>query len=97
MPSSERRIISRAPHVGWVGAADGVYVVVPAESRPFSVIKLSQTGKSIWDIVDGHTSLADVIDLTAAEWNVDPSEIGGAVKAFVQSLVAQGILIDRRG
>lgn len=96
MSSSEGSILRKAQDVGWVEAPDGVYVVVPADVRPFSVIKLSPTGASVWRAVDGRVCLSHVIDVTAAEWGMAPSDIADAVKLFADSLILQGIFVNTR-
>lgn len=85
-------VLRKDARVGWVTTSDGVYVTHPARSSPFSVAKLSSTGASVWDLLDEHARLPDLIEAVAAHWGIPTPEIRSDVTAFIESLVDKGIL-----
>jgi len=58
---------------------------------------LSETGRAIWDRLDGQRTLQDVVDELAAEYDADPKRITRDVLGFVGELVRRGILVEAPG
>lgn len=85
-------VLRKDARIGWVSTPDGVYVTHPARSSPFAVVKLSSTGSSVWNLLDEHVRVPDLIEAVAAHWGLPASEISSDVTAFLESLVDQGIL-----
>ena len=54
---------------------------------------LNDTGKAIWDRLDGRRSLDEVIAELAAEYQAAPGEIATDVLGLVQELVNRSILV----
>jgi len=56
---------------------------------------LNDTGKVIWDRLDGKTSLLEIIEDIKGEYNADSDLIEEDVLGLVGELVRRGILIDK--
>ena len=57
------------------------------------LFSLNETGKAIWEKLDGRRSLNEVIGELAAEYQAEPREIETDVLGLVQELVRRKILI----
>ena len=57
------------------------------------LFSLNETGKAIWEKLDGRRSLNEVIGELAAEYQAEPSEIETDVLGLVEELVRRKILI----
>jgi hypothetical protein len=57
------------------------------------LFSLNETGKAIWDKLDGRRSLHDVINELSAEYQAGEGEIERDVMGLVQELVARRILV----
>jgi len=55
---------------------------------------LSETGKAIWDQLDGKTSLSKVIAALGQEFDAPPNEIESDVLGLVQELVRRRMLVE---
>jgi hypothetical protein len=55
---------------------------------------LNETGKAIWDKIDGRRSLNDVIAELAAEYQAEPGEIETDVLGLVAELARRRMLVD---
>jgi coenzyme PQQ biosynthesis protein PqqD len=58
-----------------------------------ALFTLNETGKAIWDRLDGRRSLDDVIAELAAEYQAAPGEIENDVLGLVQELVKRRMLV----
>ena len=58
---------------------------------------LNETGKAIWDRLDGETSLAEVVAALAQEYNASPGEIERDVRGLVEELVRRRMLVEFTG
>ena len=54
---------------------------------------LNDTGKAIWDKIDGRRSLGEVTAELAAEYQAEPGEIETDVLGLVQELVKRRMLV----
>ena len=55
---------------------------------------LNETGKAIWDQLDGKQSLGAVIDSLARIYEAEPGEIEGDVLGWVEELVRRRMLVE---
>lgn len=80
------------PHPQTAGRViDGEAVVILAEDSEINV--LNSVGSRIFQLADGQHSLASIVDAITNEYNVTPAEAQADVKAFIEALVAQRVLI----
>lgn len=56
---------------------------------------LNDTGRAIWDELDGQRTLGDVAVLLSERFEADPQELEGDVLGFAEELVRRGILSVR--
>lgn len=57
-----------------------------------SVTVLNETASDIWRLSDGEHTLAEMVELLASAYAVDPSTIAPEVEATVEQLVEAGFL-----
>lgn len=78
---------------------EGELIIVPLVSgigdMDDELFTLSETGKVIWDSLDGKTNLEDIIKDIQCDYNADPDLIEADVLGLVGELVRRGILIDK--
>jgi hypothetical protein len=58
---------------------------------------LNETGKAIWDRLDGETSLAGVVAALAQEYSASPGEIERDVRGLIEELVRRRMLVEVTG
>lgn len=56
---------------------------------------LNETGRAMWDALDGERTLGDVVALLAEQFEADPAELEADVLGFADELVRRGILSVR--
>lgn len=55
---------------------------------------LNETGKAIWDRLDGRATLADVVAALTEEYEARPGEIERDVRGLVEELVRRNMLVE---
>ena len=55
---------------------------------------LNETGRAIWDRLDGKNNLKDIVVLLSEEFDASPSEMENDVIGFVQALLHRKILVE---
>jgi hypothetical protein len=77
---------------------EGEILIVPLISGIGDVedelFSLNETGKIIWDRLDGEKSLGDLVNELSAEFGAPAEEIEEDVIGFVAELLKRGILVD---
>ncbi|MCL4489652.1 MAG: PqqD family protein [Chloroflexi bacterium] len=58
------------------------------------IYTLNPTGQAIWERLDGHRRLKDVVGELAAEFEAGPGEIERDVRGLVAELVKRGMLVE---
>ncbi len=58
---------------------------------------MNETGKAIWDRLDGRTSLRAVVAALAEDYEAPPGEIEGDVRGLVEELVRRRMLVETAG
>ena len=79
---------------------EGELIIVPSvagigdiDDELFSV---NETGRVIWDKLDGKTSLAQIINALAVQYGVSPGEMENDVRGFVGELLKRKMIVDAR-
>jgi hypothetical protein len=84
-----------------VWAQSGSLAQVPSEGRVAMIdldrladppMVLEGTAASIWAAIDGHRTVAEVVDVVAGEYSLPPDDIRADVEAFVADLAARGLV-----
>ncbi len=57
----------------------------------------NETGKAIWDLLDGKRSLDEVVAALSEKYEAPPQEIEGDVLGLVEELVKRRILVEAAG
>lgn len=60
-----------------------------AEDDLFS---LNDTGKALWDYLDGSNSVKEIIDILVENYEGGPDEIGNDVIGFLEELISRNII-----
>ncbi len=79
----------RAPDVRY-RLLDGEAVVV--RQRAAEVLGLDPVGSRILDLLDGETTVAELLDRLAAEYDIDRDRIASEVEVFLEELAAAGVV-----
>ena len=58
---------------------------------------LNETGKAIWDRLDGETSLTEVVAALAQDYGASPGEIERDVRGLVEELARRRMLVEVTG
>ncbi|MDX9786767.1 MAG: PqqD family protein [Desulfobacterales bacterium] len=77
---------------------EGELVIVPLKSGlgdlDAEMYALSATGIAVWEKLDGHTTLFEVIKVLSAEYNAAFVEIEVDVVALVGELIGKGLVLE---
>jgi len=78
---------------------EGELIIVPLVAgigdMEDELFTLNETGKAIWDRLNGKTSLREIIKDLRIEYNADPNFIEEDVLGWVNELVRRGMLIEK--
>ena len=58
------------------------------------LITMNETGKAIWDRLDGKTSLREIVAAIAERYNAPPGKIERDVRGLVEELVRRRMLVE---
>jgi hypothetical protein len=79
---------------------EGELIIVPltwgvggAEDETDALFTLNETGRAIWDRLDGQRSPHDVVAALAAQYDAAPGEIEADVLGLVDELVRRKMLV----
>lgn len=77
---------------------EGELIIVPLVAgigdMEDELFTLNETGKAIWDQLDGKTSLSEVIAVLSQDYNAPSGEIESDVLGLVQELVRRRMLVE---
>ena len=77
---------------------EGEIIIVPLVSgiadMEDELFTLNETGKAIWDKLDGHRSLSQVIEELVAEYQAETGEIDKDVLGLVAELARRRMIIE---
>lgn len=79
---------------------DGELIIVPltaaamAEGEQDAIFTLNETGRAVWDRLDGSASLGDVAHALAAEFEAAAGEIEQDVIGLAEELLKRGMLVE---
>ncbi len=75
----------------------GVMVIVPITSgigdMEEELFTLNDTGKAIWDMLDGHRTVNDIVSALAGEYDVPVEEMQADVTGLLEELVARKLVV----
>jgi len=79
----------------------GELIIVPLTSgigdMEDELYSLNETGREIWDRLDGRTSLRQIAETLAKEYEADPAEITQDVLSLMEELVSRKIVVETGG
>jgi hypothetical protein len=77
---------------------EGELIIVPLTSgigdMEDEIYTLNETGKAIWEKLDGQKSLREVIKFLEAEFDATPEEIEGDVLGLVGELLKRRMVVE---
>lgn len=77
---------------------EGEILIVPIVSgigdMEDELFNLNETGKAIWQRLDGQKSLKEVVEGLSEEFEATEVEIEQDVKGFVEELLKRGMIVD---
>ena len=75
----------------------GVLVIVPVTSGigdlEEELFTLNDTAKSIWDLLDGHRTVDEIVRELSAEYEVSADELAANVVGLLQELVGRKLVV----
>jgi hypothetical protein len=86
---SQLEIPQHHPNVIWRVLDDGVVVVSPQQGQ---VRVLNQVGTTVWGLIDGRRTVADLAAALTEQYNVSLEEAGRDLHAFLGELTERGLL-----
>lgn len=86
----------RADGVGWTQEGSTAYIALPARTTPFAVIRLSEVGAAIWELVDGRRDENEIVAEMVRLWEVDETDVRPTVASFIEALTSKGVLQPTR-
>jgi hypothetical protein len=85
----KQEIPQHHPNIIWRVLDDGVVVVSPQQGQ---VRVLNQVGTTIWGLIDGHRTTADLAKALTEQYDVSLEEAGRDLRAFLAELTERGLL-----
>ncbi len=82
----------RASGIGWTQEGSDAYVALPAHSTPFAVIRLSDVGATIWELIDGHRDENDIVSEIVGLWEADEADVRPTVASFIEALASKSVV-----
>ncbi len=77
---------------------EGEILIVPLVSgigdMEDELFNLNETGKAIWQRLDGQKNLKEVVEELSGEFEAPKEEIEQDVKGFVEELLKRGMVVD---
>lgn len=79
---------------------DGELIIVPltaaavAEGEQDAIFTLNETGRAVWDRLDGSASLGEVARALAGEFDAPAGEIEQDVIGLAEELLKRGMLVE---
>lgn len=77
---------------------EGELIIVPLVSgigdMNEELFSVNETGRKIWDKLDGKTSFAQIINAIAADYAISPQEIEDDVRGFLIELLKRKMIFD---
>lgn len=76
----------------------GEFIIIPITSGigdlEDEIYSLNETGRAIWDKLDGKRSLKDVVDNLSSEFEASPTEMRKDVLGLVEELLKRRMLVE---
>ena len=81
---------ARAPHTTYE-VVDDQAVIINLNAGTY--VTLNETGSFLWDRLDGETTLADIAQALADDYDVSPEITRPDVLALAQALLQEGLIV----
>ena len=79
---------------------EGEIIIVPLVSgigdMEDDIFTLNETGRAVWDLLDGERTLKDVVEALCSEFTGPAEEIRENVLGFMKELLRRGIIVEGR-
>lgn len=82
-------ILARSPATAW-RTIEGEAVILSLDTKVFR--GLNAVDSRVWELIDGRRSVDEIAELVAAEFQVAPDVAARDVSAFVEPLLAKGLV-----
>jgi hypothetical protein len=71
-----------------------VPIVATVGDLEAELFSLNETGRAIWDTLDGHKSVAEVVGELRGEYDDPEGTLAGHVEGLLSELVKRGMVVD---
>jgi len=82
-------IVARNPATAW-RVIEGEAVILSVDTKVFR--GLNPVGSRVWELIDGARTLDEIAAMISREFDVTPEVAAGDVRAFVEALLAKGLV-----
>ena len=82
-------IVTRNPATAW-RTIEGEAVILSMDTKVFR--GLNAVGSRVWELIYGRRSVDEIAELVAGEFQVAPDVAARDVSAFVEQLLAKGLV-----
>ena len=80
----------RDERVVWRRGDEGVVILNPNDGQYFS---LDEVAARIWELCEGDRSVAEIADVVAAEYEVEPAVVSADALEFLGELTGEGLVV----
>jgi pyrroloquinoline quinone biosynthesis protein D len=80
----------RDERVVWHRGGEGVVILNPNDGQYFS---LDEVAARIWELCEGDRSVAEIADVVAAEYEVEPAVVSADALEFLEELTGEGLVV----
>ena len=84
----------RVPTVTTTRSGDEAVLVLPALGQ---IKVLNEVGARVWDLLDGARSIADIVSVVCAEYDVERERAEPDTMIFLEEMQGKGLLLVRPG
>ena len=85
---SRDSVVERHPDVAWQ-RVDGELVLL--DCRGHRLLGLNPTAARVWELLDGHRTLAEIARLIMREFGASQDQAGTDLFEFVRALIVRGL------
>ncbi|MBD3415093.1 MAG: PqqD family peptide modification chaperone [Candidatus Aminicenantes bacterium] len=79
---------------------EGELIIVPLTSgigdMEDELFTLNQTGKAVWEKMDGHRTVEDIASFLSGQYNAEPGEIKEDVTGLLEELLRRKIIVKKQ-
>lgn len=92
MDKTPEQIPKPAPDLSWRTVDDGLVIVSPEGD----VQALNGSGALVWQLLDGHNQIGDIVNSVLEQYEVSPEQANHDLQKFLNELTELGLIVWER-